>query len=136
VHDEAYFARDIEPHVDGEWVRYVGSVGPTDGARLLGGAVALLHLINFDEPFGLSMIEAMATGTPVIGTARGSVPEVVDDGVTGYLVRDVAEAVAVLPRATALDRAAVRGRAAERFSRERMVDAYLALYAKIVAGEA
>lgn len=136
VHDEAYFARDIEPHLDGDRVRFVGSVGPADGARLLGGAVALLQLVNFDEPFGLSMIEAMATGTPVIGTARGSLPEVVDDGVTGYLVKDAAEAVAAIPNATALDRAAVRRRAAERFSRERMVDAYLALYAKIVAGEA
>lgn len=136
VHDQAYFARDVEPHIDGDRVRYVGSVGPADGARLLGGAIALLHLVSFDEPFGLSMVEAMATGTPVIGTARGSVPEVIDDGVTGYLVKDAIGAVAAVARAAGLDRAAVRARAAERFSRDRMVDAYLALYAKIIAGEA
>jgi glycosyltransferase involved in cell wall biosynthesis len=136
VHDESYFAREIEPHLDGERVRYAGSVGPAAGAALLGNAVALLHLVNFDEPFGLSMVEAMATGTPVIGTRRGSVPEVVDDGVTGHLVKDVAEAVAAVPRTAALDRAAVRRRAGERFSRDRMVDAYLALYAKIMANEA
>jgi glycosyltransferase involved in cell wall biosynthesis len=82
------------------------------------------------------MVEAMAAGTPVIGTRRGSVPEIVDDGVTGYLVPDVAGAATAVPRAAALDRPAIRARAAERFSRDRMVDAYLALYAKIVAGEA
>jgi glycosyltransferase involved in cell wall biosynthesis len=136
VHDEAYFAREVEPHVDGERVRYVGSVGPAEGARLLGDAVALLHLVNFAEPFGLAMVEAMASGTPVIGTRRGSVPEVVDDGLTGYLVTGTAEAIAAVPRAATLDRGAIRARAAERFSRERMVDAYLALYARIVAGEA
>ena len=136
IHDAAYFAREIEPHIDGDRVRYLGSVGPEQGAALLGGAVALLHLVRFDEPFGLSMVEAMAAGTPVIGTRRGSVPEVVADGVTGQLVTDVAEAAAAVPRAAMLDRAGVRRHAAERFSRDRMVDAYLALYARIVAGEA
>jgi glycosyltransferase involved in cell wall biosynthesis len=136
VHDEGYFAREVEPHVDGERVRYMGSVGPAEGARLLGDAVALLHLVNFAEPFGLAMVEAMASGTPVIGTRRGSVPEVVDDGLTGYLVTGTAEAIAAVPRAATLDRGAIRARAAERFSSERMVDAYLALYARIVAGEA
>ena len=136
VHDEAYHAREIVPHVDGDRVRYAGSVDQAEGARLLGGATALLHLVNFDEPFGLAMVEAMATGTPVIATRRGSVPEVVDDGATGFIVADVAEAVAAVPRAAALDRAAVRARAFDRFSEERMVEAYLSLYAKIVAGEA
>jgi glycosyltransferase involved in cell wall biosynthesis len=136
VHDEAYYAREVEPHLDGERVRYVGSVDRSEGAVLLGGAIALLHLINFDEPFGLAMVEAMASGTPVLATPRGSVPEVVEDGVTGFIVRDAAEAAAAVPRAAALDRRAVRERAGARFSRERMVDDYLALYRKIEAGEA
>jgi glycosyltransferase involved in cell wall biosynthesis len=117
-------------------VRYAGSVDQKEGAALLGGAVALLHLVNFDEPFGLSMIEAMAAGTPVIATPRGSVPEVVEDGVTGFIVRDVDEAVAAVPRAAALDRATVRARASARFSQDRMVSEYLALYERIVAGHA
>ena len=136
IHDERYHEREVLPHVDGDRVRYVGSVDRPRGAELLGGAVALLHLVSFDEPFGLSMIEAMAAGTPVIATPRGSVPEVVEHGVTGLIVRDVAEAVAAVPRAAALDRAAVRARASARFSQERMVSDYLALYERIVAGDA
>jgi glycosyltransferase involved in cell wall biosynthesis len=136
VHDEAYYARAIAPHLDGVRVRFAGSVGPVEGAQLLGAATALLHLVNFDEPFGLAMVEAMATGTPVIATRRGSVPEIVDDGVTGFIVENVADAVTAVPRAAALDRAAIRARACSRFSQERMVDAYLSLYRKLVAGEA
>ena len=136
IHDRSYFEREVEPHVDGDRVRYLGSVGPAEGVALLGGAVALLHLVNFDEPFGLSMVEAMATGTPVIGTSRGSVPEVVDDGVTGFLITTIDDAVAAVARVGSLDRAAVRARAAQRFSQDRMVDAYLALYTRIIAGAA
>ena len=136
VHDEGYHAREVLPHVDGERVRYVGSVDQREGARLLGGAVALLHLVNFDEPFGLSMVEAMATGTPVIATPRGSVPEVVDDGVTGAIVGDIDEAVDAIARVSRLDRATVRERACARFSQDRMVSAYLALYERILSGRA
>ena len=136
IHDEAYYAREVAPHVDGDRVRYVGSVDLREGARLLGGAAALLHLVNFAEPFGLSMVEAMASGTPVIATPRGSVPEVVDDGVTGIFVRDVSAGAAAVGRAIALDRATIRARAFARFSRERMVDDYLRLYLRIRAGEA
>ena len=136
VHDEAYYARQIAPHVDGDRVRFAGSVGPAEGARLLGGAAALLHLVNFDEPFGLAMVEAMATGTPVIATRRGSVPEIVDDGVTGFIVEDVAAAATAVRRVASLERAAIRARACSRFSQEQMVDAYLSLYRRIVSGEA
>ena len=86
VHDEPYFHALVEPHVDGDRVRFVGSVGPAERDRLLGGAAALLHLIDFDEPFGLSVVESMAAGTPVIATPRGSMPELIRDGVTGFLV--------------------------------------------------
>ncbi|HLZ48984.1 MAG TPA: glycosyltransferase, partial [Candidatus Limnocylindria bacterium] len=136
VHDEAYHAREVLPHVDGDRVRYAGSVDRREGARLLGGAIALLHLVNFDEPFGLSMVEALATGTPVIATRRGSVPEVVEDGVTGAIVDDVQEAVDAIARVARLDRPTIRDRACARFSQDRMVSEYLALYERIVAGTA
>ncbi len=136
VADEAYFAREVSTHLDGERVRYVGSVGPERRDELLGGALALVHLVNFAEPFGLSMVEAMACGTPVIGRRRGSIPEVVDEGVTGFIVDDVEGAAAALARVGELDRARVRGRCAERFSRDRMVDDYLAVYERVLAGDA
>jgi glycosyltransferase involved in cell wall biosynthesis len=128
VQDEAYFAERVAPHLDGDRVRYVGSVGPAERDALLGGAYALLHLISFDEPFGLSMVEAMACGTPVIACGRGSVPEVVRHGETGWIVGGVSEAVAAVAAVGALDRGQIRASVAERFSRERMVGAYLQLY--------
>ncbi len=132
VQDSAYFEREVEPHL-GEQIRYLGSVGPAERDTLLGGAAGLLHLINFDEPFGLSMVEAMACGTPVIATRRGSVPEVVRDGVSGFIVRDAAEAVAAAGKLAALPRAAVRAYAEQHFSRERMVADYLRVYERILA---
>ena len=134
VHDREYFDREIAPRLDGEAVRYVGPIGPRDRDTLLGSAVALLHLVEFPEPFGLSMIEAMACGTPVIARRRGSVPEVIDEGVTGFVVDDVAGAIAAVDRALSLDRRGVRTRAAERFSRDRMVDDYLRVYERVLAG--
>ena len=102
----------------------------------LGRAAALLHLIDFAEPFGLSVVEAMACGTPVIAHPLGSMPEIIEDGVNGALVADVEEAVAAVNRVAALDRAAVRASVAKRFSVERMVEDYLALYRRILAGKA
>lgn len=133
IHDEAYFAREVAPHIDDDRVRYVGSAGPRERDELLGNALALVHLVNFAEPFGLSMIEAMACGTPVIARRRGSVPEVVDEGVTGYVVDDVAGALAAVAKVSALDRRAVRARCAERFSRDRMVTDYLDVYDAVLA---
>jgi glycosyltransferase involved in cell wall biosynthesis len=136
IHDEAYFAREVAPHIDDDRVHYVGAAGPEQRDELLGGALALVHLVNFAEPFGLSMVEAMACGTPVIGRRRGSVPEVVDDDVTGAVVDDVDGALAAIPRVSALDRASVRARCAERFSRDRMVDDYIAVYERLLARSA
>lgn len=132
VQDENYFANAVQPHLDDVNVRYVGPVGPAERNRLLGGAKALLHLISFTEPFGLSVVEALATGTPVIATPLGSMPELVQDGKTGFLVRDVAGAVAAVPRLGTLDRQGCRDDAVARFSADRMVEDYLALFERIL----
>jgi len=132
IHDEPYFAEHIQPFLDGEQIRYVGSVGPVERDALLGGALALVHLINFAEPFGLSVVEAMATGTPVIARPLGSMPEVIDEGVTGFLVEDVDRAVDAVRLVRTLDRRSVRARAALRFSSDRMVEDYLRLYQRVV----
>ncbi len=130
VQDRAYFEREVEPHLGGD-VRYVGSLGPPERDRLLGGAMALLHLIRFDEPFGLSVVEAMACGTPVIAYTRGSMPELVASGVSGFLVKDEIGAVEAVRRLDTLDRDAVRAHA-ERFSAARMVEGYLRAYRSVL----
>lgn len=134
VQDAAYFREQVEPHIDGDRVVYLGSVGPERRAGVLGAAAALLHPIAFDEPFGLSVVEAMACGTPVITYPRGAMPEVVDQGVTGLLVDGIAAAAAAVHIATALDRATIRRVAERRFGAARMVDDYLAVYQRVMAG--
>ena len=99
---------------------------------MLGAAAALLHLISFDEPFGLSMVEAMACGVPVIAIGRGSVPEVVVDGVTGFVVADLDEATAAVERLDQLDRSAARRHVEHHFSAERMADGYLSVYREVL----
>ena len=131
VQDERYFEELVKPRLDGDRMRYVGPVGPDERAELLGGARALLHLISFEEPFGYSVVEAMACGTPVLAFPRGSMPELIEHGTTGFLVEDVAGAVAALEPADTLDRAAIRGQAVARFGIDRMVDAYLDAYRAI-----
>jgi glycosyltransferase involved in cell wall biosynthesis len=131
IQDQAYFDSEIEPHVDGDQVRFLGAVDSSDRAGVLGGAHALLHLIDFDEPFGYSVVEAMACGTPVIAYSRGSMPEIVEDGKTGFLVADVARAVDAVGAAAALDRATIRATAVSRFDIAAMVDRYVAVYRAI-----
>ena len=133
VHDEAYFAAQVEPYLDGRDVRFVGPVGPAERDRLLGGAIALLHLIGFSEPFGLSVVESLATGTPVIATPLGSLPELVTDGTTGFLVADIDEAVAAVLALDRIDRVRCRHEAETRFGSDRMVEDYERLFTEVVA---
>ena len=132
VQDQRYFDERVAPRLDGERVAFLGPVGADERSELLGRAAALLHLISFDEPFGYSVAEAMACGTPVIAFERGSMAELIDDGTTGFLVADVAAAVAAVERAADLDRVAIRARAVEEFGVERMVDQYVAAYEAVL----
>jgi glycosyltransferase involved in cell wall biosynthesis len=132
VQDRRYFAEEVEPHIDGDRVRYLGSVGGTDRAAVLGAASCLLHPIAFAEPFGLSVVESMLCGTPVVAYDRGSMPELVDDGVTGVLAHDVDSAIASIDRAVRVDRAACRRAAERRFSAERMVADYIHVYESVL----
>jgi glycosyltransferase involved in cell wall biosynthesis len=132
VQDHGYFTEQVKPRIDDDQVRYLGSIGPAQRAEVLGSAAALLHPIAFAEPFGLSVVEAMATGTPVITYPRGSMPEVIDEGVTGFLVADAAQAAAAVEAASRLDRTGVRRVAERRFSAARMVADYLAVYGELV----
>jgi len=132
VQDAEYFEREVEPHLDGEEVSYIGPVDPARRQRLLGGARALLHLIDFEEPFGLSVVEAMACGTPVIAHARGSMREIVRHGINGFFVAGPAESLAAVTDVGRLDRASVRGSVVDRFDVSRMVDDYLTLYGRVL----
>ena len=136
VQDEAYFADAVAPHVDGHAVTYLGPVGPVERDRLLGGALALLHLIDFAEPFGLSVVESLITGTPVIAYSLGSMPEIIRPGLSGFLVHDEAGALAAVRQVGGLDRAACRADALARFSADRMVDDYVRLFERVVDGRA
>jgi glycosyltransferase involved in cell wall biosynthesis len=132
VQDEAYFERYVEPQVDGEEVSFIGAVAPDARSDLLGGARALLHLVSFDEPFGFSVVEAMACGTPVIAHPRGSMPELVRHGENGFLVSSLAEAVHAVEASQGLDRPAVRRSVERRFASARMVDDYLGVYQRVL----
>jgi glycosyltransferase involved in cell wall biosynthesis len=132
VHDQEYFDATVAPHIDGKNVRYIGPVGANERSQLLGRAHALLHLIDFDEPFGLSVVEAMASGTPVIAFRRGAMPELIDHGVTGMLVDDAEEATRAVALVAELDRAAIRATAVRRFSRDRMISDYESVYERIL----
>jgi glycosyltransferase involved in cell wall biosynthesis len=131
--DEDYFRTAIQPMIDGRNVELVGEINDADKPEFLSGAIALLVPIDWPEPFGLVMIEAMACGTPVIAFNRGSVPEIVEHGVNGLIVNDMAEAIAAVPRAAAMSRATVRRSFERRFTAQRMAEDYLAVYRGLVA---
>ena len=135
VQDQAYFDERVAPHLDGDRVRFVGAVDGSERSEVLGAAHALLHLIGFDEPFGFSVAEALACGTPVIAFDRGSMRELIDDGLTGFVVQDIDGAATAVDRVGAIDRDHVRFVAAERFHHDRMVDAYVEVYRALIGPE-
>jgi len=132
---QAFFREEIEPHLDGEQIRYVGPVDDAEKNALLGRAAAFLMPIEWEEPFGIVMAEAMACGTPVIGTRRGAVPEVVTDGETGFVCDDVNEMVGAVGRIGSLSRQACRQRCEDQFSARAIVDGYEQLYIRHASGE-
>ena len=135
IQDEDYFHSRVEPYLDGDAVEYVGSVGPEQRPDILGRALALLHLISFDEPFGLSLVESLACGTPVIAFGRGSIPEIVKHAETGYIVEDIDHAVEAVAAARSLNRSACRRDAEKRFSSDRMASDYIRVYQEILKVE-
>jgi glycosyltransferase involved in cell wall biosynthesis len=132
IHDERYFEGEVVPRLDGERVQFVGPVQAEDRSSFLGGAMALLHLIDFDEPFGLSVVEAMACGTPVIAFDRGSMSEIIVEGATGSVVTDVESAADAVMKIGRFDRSTVRALAVQRFSSDRMVDEYVDAYTQAI----
>ena len=126
--DTAYFKERIEPLLDDPMIEFVGEIGDEEKSRFLGDAAALLFPIDWPEPFGLVMIEAMACGTPVIAWDCGAVPEIIDDGVTGRVVRSQGEAIAAVAEVVAYDRARIRATFERRFSARTMALRYEALY--------
>ncbi|GAB5603732.1 glycosyltransferase family 4 protein [Thermus sp. FJN-A] len=131
VQDEAYFQKEVAPLL-GEGVEFLGPVDPETRQALLEGAIALLHFVNFKEPFGLAPVEAMMSGVPVLARPLGALPETVRHGETGFLAEGWEEALGYLERLKTLDRKAIRLYAEARFSRRRMAEDYLALYQKVV----
>jgi glycosyltransferase involved in cell wall biosynthesis len=131
--ETAYFKKKLEPYIDAEKVELVGEVDEIRKQPFLAGAAALLFPIKWPEPFGLVMIEAMACGTPVIAYRAGSVPEVVDDGVTGFIVDGEEQAIAAVRKLARLDRRTVRARFEERFVASRMAREYESQYRKLIA---
>ena len=136
IQDQDYFATMVEPHIDGAHVEYLGSVGPDRRADVLGRAIALLHLISFDEPFGLSLVESMACGTPVIAFRRGSMPEIIRHGDTGYIVDDIEGAISAVAAIKSIDRTQCRSDVEQRFTSARMARDYVRVYQEILNGEA
>jgi glycosyltransferase involved in cell wall biosynthesis len=136
IQDAEYFANAVQPHIDGNRVTFVGAVGAEQKSELLGSARALIHYVSFDEPFGFSVVEAMACGTPVIATPRGSMPELIRDGVNGRLVNTIAEAAEATQSVAKLPPEGVRASVLKRFCDDRMVDDYLGLYQRLLAGQA
>jgi glycosyltransferase involved in cell wall biosynthesis len=132
IQDQIYFDQYVKPYLDEEQVRYIGPIGPEEKGAMLGGALALLHLINFDEPFGLSVAESMACGTPVIAFNRGSMPELIRDGETGFLVDDLDQARAAITRLKTIDRKNCRRHVEANFTDDLMVDRYLEVYKEIL----
>jgi glycosyltransferase involved in cell wall biosynthesis len=131
--DEEYFEAVIRPLLDGPGVEFIGEIGDAEKDEFLGNALALVFPIDWPEPFGLVMIEAMACGTPTICYPRGSVPEIIEDGVSGFLAKDIEEAVGFVEKISSFDRRRCRRSFEERFTVERMARNYLKVYERILS---
>ncbi len=132
IQDQSYWKEKILPLIDGEQVIYKGNCGPVERDKLLGNAAALLHPISFDEPFGLSVVEAMCCGTPVIAFSRGAMPELIKPGKTGFLVKHTGEAVEAVAALSSISRADCRQHVSDNFSVKKMTSDYLTVYNKIL----
>ncbi|AFY33658.1 glycosyltransferase family 4 protein [Calothrix sp. PCC 7507] len=130
--DSKFFEQEIAPHIDGKQIEYLGEVSHAEKAELLGNAAVTLFPITWQEPFGLVMIESMATGTPVIAMNFGSVPEVIAHGKTGFICQSFAEMAAMIPKALELNRQICREYVATKFSVTQMVNGYQAVYEQII----
>jgi glycosyltransferase involved in cell wall biosynthesis len=133
IQDADYYNQYIQPHIDNNNIIYAGNCAPAERDELLGGASALLHLISFDEPFGLSVVEAMCCGTPVIAFNRGAMPEIIQHNKTGFIVNSLEEAKACVNRIHSIDRSYCHEWVMNNFSREKMAMSYLDLYKKILS---
>lgn len=132
IADQAYFEKEVQPYIDNEQIIYEGHVDPEFKKELLSNACALLHMINYDEAFGIGIVEAMASGTPVIAMNRGSMPELIQDGETGFLVNSVDEAAEAVQKLDTISRKHCRESVEKRFSVDRMVDDYIKVYETIL----
>ena len=132
IQDQGYYASHVETHLSPGQVEFIGSVGPEIRNELLGHAIALLHPIHFDEPFGLSVVESMACGTPVIAFNRGSMKELIEDKRTGFLVSDADDAVESVQKLEQINRAECRTHVERHFTVKQMVDRYEMVYQKIL----
>jgi glycosyltransferase involved in cell wall biosynthesis len=131
---EEYFLKAVKPHIDGNRIRYIERLAYHDILQMMGKAKGFLFPLQWDEPFGMVVIEAMGTGTPVLAYRRGSMPELINNAETGYLVENEEEMVEMTHRAASLDRARCRNWVEQRFSVEQMVDGYEQLYRKATRG--
>ncbi len=133
IQDQEYFDLKVKPFIDNNNIVYVGNSGPVERNRLLGGAFALLHPISFEEPFGLSVVEAMFCGTPVIAFNRGAMPELIQDGKTGYIVNTIEEALEAVNKTKMINREYCREWAISKFSQQKMIEGYLKVYENILS---
>jgi glycosyltransferase involved in cell wall biosynthesis len=132
IADQDYFEKEVQPHIDNEQIIYEGHVDPERKKELLSNAYALLHMINYNEGFGLGVVEAMASGTPVIAINRGSMPELLIDGENGFLVNSLEEAAEAVQKVASISRKKCRESVEKRFSVDRMVDDYIKVYETIL----
>ena len=133
IQDQQYFDHKVKPFINNDDIIYVGNSGPDERNKLLGGAIALLHPISFEEPFGLSVVEAMFCGTPVIAFNRGSMPEIILDGKTGFIVQNIDEAVVAVQDVKHINRRYCYEWAVSKFTTQKMIEGYLKVYKEILS---